>query len=497
MTKRYSFILAPLLILPLALSAQTWDGDTNNNWTTDTNWVGDLAPANDGTAILIFDDGFTTNFTPNIDTPYDINTARFSGSTEFVLSGGPLTFSGIDAELEYTPDANAGTMSVNVPLVLNGTTLFTRIKNASGVRLSLAGDISGTGGIQKHFNNSTLRLAGDNTFSGGVQFSRGRLELSSDTALGTGTLDMSSGAANSNLINTKGGTLTLANDITYGTSADIDVASAFDGNITLGGTFQLTVSSASDMDRGLRVSSGGTLTLNGNITEDSNKAHDFRLAAHTSNDGTIVVNGDGFYTGQTLIGLDGDTVVGQVFINGDHSASSDTQVYDGTTLSGLGTVSQATINTNATVDPGDENGNNGQLTVAGNMTLADSSTVIMDLDASGTSDSILLTNDGQLSIGASTILSLTSSEALTGEYGIFSFSENLGDYGTFATILLNGSAQDWLDSGYAIDYGTTGISLTAVPEPHHYALMFGGMVALLCVWRRSRLSPSFGIEKHN
>ena len=46
-----SWVIAFLLVgIPSSLSAQTtiaWDGDTDSVFSTDTNWVGDIAPAND------------------------------------------------------------------------------------------------------------------------------------------------------------------------------------------------------------------------------------------------------------------------------------------------------------------------------------------------------------------------------------------------------------------------------------------------------------------
>src|SRR6266542_4408831 len=84
-------LTAACLFTSLSLPAQTWDGGgTNDNWTTVTNWIGDAAPLNNGTANIVFAD--TNRLTPNVDAAWSINSLTFTnGAGGFVLSGSPLT----------------------------------------------------------------------------------------------------------------------------------------------------------------------------------------------------------------------------------------------------------------------------------------------------------------------------------------------------------------------------------------------------------------------
>ena len=55
-------------MLDLALAGRTWDGGgANNAWSTDTNWITDVEPLNNGAASLIF--AGNVRLAPSVDTP--------------------------------------------------------------------------------------------------------------------------------------------------------------------------------------------------------------------------------------------------------------------------------------------------------------------------------------------------------------------------------------------------------------------------------------------
>src|SRR3954466_1192600 len=84
--KRVFFILI-LLVAAKAASAQTWNGGgANDNWQTGANWVGLVAPLNNGTANLIF--GGLIRLSPNVDVVYSINSLTFNNTSGLFTIGG-------------------------------------------------------------------------------------------------------------------------------------------------------------------------------------------------------------------------------------------------------------------------------------------------------------------------------------------------------------------------------------------------------------------------
>src|SRR3990172_1809061 len=83
-------------------NAQTWDGGGaaggNLDWITGTNWVGDIAPVNDGTANVIFAGLIDNNPGPNLEANRNVNSVVFNNPAgAFVLGstgGFTLTIQG-------------------------------------------------------------------------------------------------------------------------------------------------------------------------------------------------------------------------------------------------------------------------------------------------------------------------------------------------------------------------------------------------------------------
>src|SRR2546430_6603691 len=71
--------------------AETWDsGGADSNFTSGLNWDTNAAPANNGTANLVFGSGL--KLSPNVNAAFDVNSITFiAGSSAFSLGGSQLT----------------------------------------------------------------------------------------------------------------------------------------------------------------------------------------------------------------------------------------------------------------------------------------------------------------------------------------------------------------------------------------------------------------------
>jgi autotransporter-associated beta strand protein len=484
-----------LSTLPVAAAAFSWDGDgANTNWSTGGNWIGGNQPDNDGTAQLVFSHtNVVGSFTSNIDTPYSINSLSVTRTTTtfaFVFTGTTLTFAGSGAAFNYNL-SNESSFDRNLILDSNlAMSIFNQTGGDTSNRLTLSGQISGAGKITKYSNNSILRLSGSNTFTGGVEVNRGRLEITnSNAALGTGALTLAAGPGGID-IGMGGQGRTIANQVIVGTAAGSVLA--MEGNLTLDG--KVTLAGTTADARGLGARGTTILTINGDIEQDlagGGTTRNLRLTSHSSG-GRTVVNGDGSYTGSTFFGVSGTSTPGTVFVNGDLSSSSDSQIYGGMTVRGVGTLKDVTVHEGGILAPGGTVAaptTLGTLLVDGGVALdgkddgTNNAVLQYNLQAGGLSDLVEMTG-GSLLIGDHVTLSLTISGSLSGTYTLATFDAVApNSYGTFDQILLNGSAVDWAASGYSVSYGAG--SLVLVPEPSAWLLFALGSFVVLFRLRRT------------
>lgn len=481
--------------LEMRAASFTWSGAAGGgdlDWTTGSNWVANNPPDNNGTATILFSGSVSpSSYSSYVDTAYNISRLEFNASSSagFTVSGAALTFTGATSSVMYFSGANAVTNTISNNIVLNTPLLQMTSGTDSTRKLILSGNISGTGGIAKAFTFDTLRLTGNNTFEGGIQVNRGTLEIGSNTALGTGALALST--ANSAGITAYGGARSLTNALKLGGLETGQTSSTVvTGNLTLGGTVTIDATSAlKSYAKYLFLADGSALTLNGNIVQSLTggaTAGHFRVTganATAQGGGTLILNGDGSYTGATTIGSGSDATAGYIkaYVNGDLKSSSATNVYNGSTLAGTGTVRNLTVRSSGKVDAGGASGT-GTLHVEGTASFLSNSTLLFTLDTAGTSDRLEVT--GAINIEGGTTLSLTSTGVLSDRYTLLTFAETLVPYGTFTTILLNGSETNWTNSGYSINYGTT--SITIIPEPSIVLLSTTGL-ALMLIYRKRKV----------
>ncbi len=264
------------------LHAQTWDGGgTNDNWTTATNWVGDAAPLNNGTANVIM--AGNVRLTPNLNAPApDIlsltfnNTAgafNFNGVGMTVRSGGIINNAANTQTFNNGAlnPANSTTQTWNAAsgsLSILGQVNFSGVSSLSidgGFNTTINGVISGNGTLTKN-GTGTLTFGGNNTWVLQFTINAGTATISANERLAAG-LDVT--------VNSPG-TLNLA-----GFTESFDALSG-NGSVTLGaGSLNAGTGGSGGTFSGVISGTGGNFTKSGA--------------------GTITLSGANIYTGTTFV----------------------------------------------------------------------------------------------------------------------------------------------------------------------------------------------------
>ncbi|WP_294901555.1 autotransporter-associated beta strand repeat-containing protein, partial [Tatumella sp. UBA2305] len=416
-----------------------------------------------------------------------IDTGRYAGTLSGVVSGnaaltkngsgtlvlaGHNTYSGgtnlSAGEIDAGSSSALGTGSL---AMADGTTLgFTTgdLNLANAVALSgtgtiatgsnnetLSGVISGEGGLAKT-GSGTLTLSGDNTYSGGTSLSAGEIDVSNNSALGTGSLAMTDGttlgfttgdlnlanavalsgtgtiATGSNnetlsgvisgdgtLAKTGSGTLTLSGDNTYsgGTSlsaGEIDVSN----NSALGtGSLAMTDGTTLGFTTGdLNLANAVTLTGTGTIATGSNNetlsgviSGDGALAKTGS--GTLTLTGDSTYTGGTTLSA-GEIDVGNSHALGTGALAMADNTTLGFTTGGLDLANNISLGgSGSAIATGDYSETlSGDISGAGQISKTGSGTLTLNGDNSYSGGTTL--SGGEIDVGNSNALG-TGSLAMT------------------------------------------------------------------------------------
>ncbi len=202
-----------------AATSFTWSGvaaaaqTSDPNWTTNTNWAGNVAPGTAANADITYAASPTAATATTVNANYSVNSLTFqAGAPAYTVTNSN------DATLTVgaggITQASASTQTLSVPTVLGAAQTW-NVSDPAGT-LAHTGVISGAGGITKT-GAGTLELSGVNTFTGGTTLAAGTLSVS-DGALGTGTFTIT------------GGTL-------FGNAERLSNPVALHGDLTVGGSF--------------------------------------------------------------------------------------------------------------------------------------------------------------------------------------------------------------------------------------------------------------------
>lgn len=283
-------------ITPKTASWSVWDGGSgiDNQWSSGTNWVGDIAPSSGSTLRVSFAGSTRTN--PVMQSSYTMNSLLFTnGAASFTLTNTGTRTITFDGTLPSLMQKSDNDQEIATRISLAQTTIVDMIGAGD---LTLSQRISGSGGINKYGTGGTLILSGANTYSGNTTINQGVVNIRNATALGANTA---------------------------GTTVASGAALEVQGGITVAGE-GLTI-------EGTGISNGGALrNVSGNNTWTGTVAlsGDARI---NSDSGTMTVSGDISGSGKDLtVGGAGNVTLSGVVGNGAGSLT-----YDGTgtmTLSG-------------------------------------------------------------------------------------------------------------------------------------------------------------------
>lgn len=400
-----------------------------------------------------------------------IDTNGFATTASGIISGaGSLTKSGtgtlsLSGANTYTGGTNltAGTLEVSSSSALgtgqvaisNNAVLLTNtnninnsislgtgggtIRNVSGVLASLQGVISGTGNLAKTGANS-IRITGNNTYTGGTNISGGSLWINSATSLGaeSGDLTLSGGnilyeagfSSSRNVILSSGGSID-----TNGFNSTMSGIISGSGALTKSGTGTLTLSGTNTYSGGTTIANGtisasadnnlgtGSITLNGGTLRSGAAYTNTHAIALGASNGTIDTNGFSTVASGVISGTGSltKTGTGSLAMTGNNTYSGGTSISAGnlnvTTSSLPGNVansgtlafSQAGAGTYTGIVSGSGNinyGGGGNYTVTGANTYT-GSTAISNATVNATADNnfgagtALTINNGTLQYEAS------------------------------------------------------------------------------------------------
>ena len=255
----------------------TWDGGsiTDNNWMTGDNWNGNAAPANDGTASLVFVGTSRTSANNNcgddiIFTGINFANDRSSGKDAgFTLSGDRIILGGDISATEPTVNG-AITDTLSLPILLNGTRTITANQSGSGNdvkahHLILSGVIAETGGSYGLIKSggANLTLNGMNTYTGPTTLGGGRVYFNSIANVGQACSFGAPTTQENATLFLSGGSI----EYTGGdASTDRDFWFQSDLQFSIGGTGTLTLNGGIGGPRGPLFRGGRDVIINGPVT---------------------------------------------------------------------------------------------------------------------------------------------------------------------------------------------------------------------------------------
>jgi autotransporter-associated beta strand protein len=475
-------------------------------------------------------------------------TNSYSGGT--TVNGGVLQITS-DAQLGATNGGitlNGGQIINNVSaLVINANRTVTL--GASGgylmagwsPDLTVAGQITGSGGLGVIWDSGTVVLSGSNNYSGTTTIgtegvanfyslnANPTLKLGNSNALNSGsalafgsnannntaTLDLSgynaavgaiTGSSNAVVNNTAAGAATLTLSIASGsanyggtirnTAGAISLVKSGDGTQILSGTNTYTGGTTVSAGKLAGTTTGIQGTVVNNAAVEFDQSTNGTYAGVMSGTGSLTKSGAGMVTLSGANTYTGVTVVsaGALVINGNISTSSLTTIQSGALLGGSGTVGALTVGAGGTVAPGNSPGilSTGNYNQEGTLSLQlDGPTAGVEYDQVNVGGTVTLSGLLTATVGYTPtggdllfILNNDGSDAITGTFfGIADLDTiDLGGYQWQVSYTAN-----YAGANTGAFTGGNDIALMAVPEPTAALL---SCLSLLPLLRRRRADSS-------
>lgn len=218
-----------------------WNGAGGDGVLTNpANWVGGAAPANDGTAVLIFGD--TGAGAVRVTSSLNVSEIRFQTTDVAAYTFNAGANAVITLQNGLQGSANGGSI-VFGPRVTFNVAQPQAFAIGAGI-IEIDGGIVGSGKVTKT-GPGELKLAGTSSWSGGFTQTAGQVYVTGASSLGTGTLNLGGGELNftshQDQVLTNAVVLSAPTAIT-GTQGHLAV---FTGAVTLGSSATLTTSGAS------------------------------------------------------------------------------------------------------------------------------------------------------------------------------------------------------------------------------------------------------------
>lgn len=452
-------------------------------------WIS-IGNSNSGQGTLtVKDNGIFTTTTVDFNVS-DIGTSKgwINISDSATVNIGGIAFIGKGSGTAGTVNQSGGTFTGNEWISIGRYSGSTGVVNVSGGTFNQPNATRAI--IVGEEGSGTLSISG-----GGAVTSAGTALLISNTATGTGIVNLDGGTLTAKRITSGGtgaGSATLnfnGGTLVAGTGANSSLVNNLDfAYVKSGGAVINSNSQSVAVDQALladAVSTGGGLTKTGAGTLTLGAANTYTGPTKVTA-GTLALGASGSIAASTTIEIAPGATL-------DTSAATGWSLAAGQTLTGRGSINSGaggfTIASGATLAPGSSPGT---LDVLNTLTFQTGSTFAAELETANAPNSDLVNVTGDLVIDAAVNLALSvfGPDATLAEGTKFTLIDYSGTWnGTAFSGVADGSIRSLGVNQYLVDYndpaaGGSALTFTVVPEPATGSLI--AIPALLLCWRRRR-----------